>query len=444
VSQAKEDEESGDPDVRTNKAYHRTLYNFINALVDQGYEFDKPVEKRSVQLNQDAISRISFETDDHSSFDSKVMFFTQAADNNYFIDKGSLVLSFNNDGRNLFLEDLSDGEYQLLFLYALIDLFDSETTLFLFDEADSHLHYKNIESLWGVFSDSKGMIITTTHLLDSISKAGPKRLSVIEHGVVASGSSSFQLLQRLESLSEIESVQHKIVSMFKNVVVMDHAHDWEIFKLLVKRKLGGGQESDRAIDESLADFVCVSVASSYHGGNKDKFADKKVGWVSNYAEYLHGVNEDKKRAFVICDRDDYSINHVGNKKSAFHVQGLECNFPKPLRETPVLSWRRREIKHYLLSFTALREKINRINDELAKKCQMCEGDPGDYKASGEYNNQLAQVDSRTVKDILDPHINIPGYGFCVEKTQAYVNTMPVEEISEDIVNMYSYLVKNNE
>ena len=47
-------------------------------------------------------------------FDPEVSFFTQAADNDYFINKSESQLLFCH---NLELDLLSDGEYQLLFLW---------------------------------------------------------------------------------------------------------------------------------------------------------------------------------------------------------------------------------------------------------------------------------------------------------------------------------------
>jgi hypothetical protein len=49
-----------------------------------------------------------------------------------------------------------------------------------------------------------------------------------------------------------------------------------------------------------------------------------------------------------------------------------------------------------------------------------------------------------VKAIIDPYINVEGEGFCIEKTKAYISGMNKEEISEDIVTMYNYLVGENE
>ncbi|EHH0804550.1 ATP-binding protein, partial [Vibrio vulnificus] len=320
VGQAQKEEDQGNSDVMTNKAYHLTLSNFINTLVDESYDFSQPIELKTIQLSQSELSKVSFETDEHTSFDSKIMFFTQAADNDYFVVKKSLNLEFlkvigssGEDSKPLRLEDLSDGEYQLLFLYALIDLFDRENTLFLFDEADSHLHYRNIDRLWEVYNEIKGSLITTSHLLDSIAKAGIDKLRTIECGEVQYANSSFKLLQRLEALSEVEETQYKIVSMYKNVVVMDHAHDWEIFKLLLKRKLSIDEEySDEMIEDSLSDFICLSISSGFvEGQDKNTFGDNKINWLKNYERFLTTLKTLKKlkakteRVFMICDADEY-------------------------------------------------------------------------------------------------------------------------------------------
>jgi hypothetical protein len=189
----------------------------------------------------------------------------------------------------------------------------------------------------------------------------------------------------------------------------------------------------------------VSVPSSYQGGDNDRFSDKKISWVSSYADYLNGFDGKTKKAFIICDRDELPIGHIGNRKCDFVVKGIKHKFPKALIHTPILSWKRREIKHYLLSYTALSDdNVGDINEGLALTCQLSLGDSGDFKAAGKYNDQLAGVESELVKKIVGPHVNADGLGFCIEKAQAYINTIPREEISKDIVSMYSYLVSANE
>ncbi|MGF1732907.1 AAA family ATPase [Photobacterium kasasachensis] len=480
VGQAQKEEEQGNSDVMTNKAYHLTLSNFINTLVDDSYDFSQPLELKTIQLSQSELSSVSFETDEHTSFDSKIMFFTQAADNDYFVVKKSLNLEFlkvngssGEESKSLRLEDLSDGEYQLLFLYALVDLFDRENTLFLFDEADSHLHYKNIDRLWEVYNKIKGSLITTSHLLDSIAKAGIDKLRTIERGEVQYANSSFKLLQRLEALSEVEETQYKIVSMYKNIVVMDHAHDWEIFKLLLKKKLSNDEGySDEIIENSLSDFICLSVSSGFvEGQDKNTFGDNKINWLKNYERFLttlktlNKLKAKTERVFLICDADEYPNNLIGTTENPFLVKGhsfkpteppkppkkstnqrLEgrqktTKDPKPLSKVALLSWRRREIKHYLLSYTALGTACDEINRHYAEDCHLKVGKNGDIGIDDKFNNYLAKHPSSSVKKIVDPYINVDGKGFCIEEAQKYVNRIIPEEISDDIVNMYKYLVK---
>lgn len=441
VQQSLKDEANGEVDVITSKGYHRTLNHFINSLIKDNYDFTEPLSIQPIQLTQEIFSRLSFEKDDSTLFDSKIMFFTQAADNNYFIIKESFELTFENE-KILRLSDLSDGEYQLLFLYSLIDLFDTESTLFLLDEADSHLHYKNIEKLWSVYDGIKGSIITTTHLLDSIAKAGSERIKIIENGKIESSNNPYKLLRRLESLSDIVMMQYKVASMYENVVLMDNSNDWEIFKLLLKRKFFDSEKSIE-IEKKLSKFVCISVPSSYIGGISDKFADKKINWLKSFTDLLNlgKVSRKTKKAFIICDRDELSIKEIGTPKCSFLVNGLQQSFPKPLCDTPVLSWRRREIKHYLLSFSALSKDINHINNaNIPSNSYLLKNSTGDYTNDGKYNNYLGSIESKIVKDILTDYIDVIDFGFCIEKTQAYVDTIPKEEISEDIFNMYKYLV----
>jgi ABC-type cobalamin/Fe3+-siderophores transport system ATPase subunit len=442
VKQSFEDEKKGESDIVTNKAYYRTLNNFIKSLVRDDYDFSEPLESQNIQLNQDKLSMVSFEEEVESSFDSKVMFFTQAADNNYFIVKDSFTLVFKKDNKSLYLSDLSDGEYQLLFLYSLIDLFDSENTIFLLDEADSHLHYKNIDKLWRIYLQVQGLIITTTHLVDSITKSGIERLKVIENGQIKSGKELNHLTNRLRELSEINNVKFQAISLFENIILMDDENDWEQFKLLVKRKLANSVEELAGIEKKLSNFLVIKCNSGFEGKGNEKFADKKLSWLRNFLEYLNGHTFITKNIFLICDRDELPLANVGTQKCTLLIKGDNIiTNPK----SHLLSWRRREIKHYLLSYTALFDEISTIESELdlGTKSKLLPNNSGDYKTCGNYNEKLATIKSDIVKDIVNPYINIEN-GFCVEKAKAYIDRIPKDEISEDIVNMYNYLVGENE
>lgn len=452
VEQAQKEEAQGNSDVMINKAYHLTLSNFINTLVDDSYDFSQPLELKTIQLTQSGLSNVSFETDEHTSFDSKIMFFTQAADNDYFVVKKSLNLEFlkvngssGEESKPLRLEDLSDGEYQLLFLYALVDLFDRENTLFLFDEADSHLHYKNIDHLWTTFNKISGRALTTTHLIDSISKSGIDKLKVIEKGEIKSGEKISYLASRLKELSEINNTQLKAMSIAENIVFMDDEDDWIIFKQLAIRKLAETEEKKAQMMSFLNKFIVIKQESGFEKDTQ-VFGHAKIKRLDNFVGYLEGHLHNTKNVYLICDRDEYLLNNIGTEKCKLLVQNNGTRkFNKNKLTSHLLSWKRREIKHYLVSPTALSNTVDDLNEifDLGRKTGLSKGNPGDYDTNGKYNDKLASIESNLVKDLVDPYVK-DEVGFCSNKTQAFVNRIPKEEISEDIVEMYNYLVKTNE
>lgn len=452
VKQAGKEEASGNSDIITNKAYHQTLENFVHALIDESYDFSDSIALKTVNLTQNILSKVSFEADEKPSFDSKIMFFTQAADNDYFIVKNSVEVEFlrvnelgDEGNKTLRLEDLSDGEYQLLFLYALVDLFDRENTLFLFDEADSHLHYKNIALLWATFNGISGKAITTTHLLDSISKSGIKRLRVIENGQIKLGEKISYLASRLTDLSEINSTQLKVMSIAENIVFIDDEDDWEIFMLLAIKKLAKNQDDAIKMNKFFNKFVVIKQESGYEK-NTQVFGDKKLKRLENFTNYLEGHPHNTKNVYLICDRDEFSLTNIGTGHCDLLVQkdGIK-KFNKSQLTSHLLSWKRREIKHYLICPSSFKEDINELNDtlDLGNRTKLVVGSSGDYSTNGDYNIKLASLESVLIKDVIDPYIKIDT-GFCVIKAEKFINLIPEVEISEDIVNMYKYLVATNE
>ena len=448
VQQSLEDENNGEQNVFTNRAYHRTLYNFINAIVHQedDYNFESPIEQQRVEFKQETLSRISFETDQQESFDSMVMFFTQAADNDYFVVKNSFELSFSASDGRLNLEDLSDGEYQILFLFSLLDLFDSENTLFLFDEADSHLHYRNIDRLWDVFEYISGRVITTTHLLDSIAKSGIGRLRVIERGEVKSEAKLQYIASRLRDLSKISNTKFQALSLFPNVVLIDDENDWEIFKLLALRKLATQEDQEYEIKNKLKNFIAVKCESSYQSRDED-FGFSKLRYLNSFASYLDGHAHNTKNVFLVCDRDELPLASIGTDECSLLLQGENGtrSFNRGQLNSHLLSWRRREIKHYLISATAMDEDIGTLNRifNLGPLSQLSRGNSGDTDTSGMFNSQLACLPSETVKGLVEKYIDVEDIGFCSAKAKAYISKIPRDEISEDIVCLYEYLVGNN-
>jgi hypothetical protein len=188
-------------------------------------------------------------------------------------------------------------------------------------------------------------------------------------------------------------------------------------------------------------FVAIKCPSGFEGETGEEFAYKKSCWLNNFTEYLAGHNHATKNIFLICDRDELPLKNIGTGKCDLLVTGSNFGVKKinESLKSHVLSWKRREVKHYLLSYTALGEKVNIINGRLAEGNQLSKRDAGDYDISGEYNIQLSQITSETVKNVVKDYIDVEDQGFCIEKAQAYINTIHEDEISEDIANMYNYL-----
>lgn len=443
VQDALRKEEAGELGTLRSTAYFRTLDSFITNLISEEYDFSQPLRKRTINIPANRLVDVSFDyprqiqagdedveagninaVASSQLFDPEVSFFTQAADNDYFINKSESQLLFRH---NLELELLSDGEYQLLFLYALVDLFDSSNTLFLLDEADSHLHYKNVEKLWSLLHNLQGQTITTTHLIDSISAKENRieHIKVVENGKINEDNKLKQIISRLSVLSRAKSVEYEVCGKLPYIVLMDDYNDWKIFLKLAQKK---GHDITQ-----LQAVHAIKKTSSYTTTN-ETFAKAKIDW-------LHGLSKIETafhttKIFLICDKDEASLS--------WHENGVQINgqvyrnllnaiqWPRgSMVSTYLLGWKRREIKNYLLSFTAL---------NYYGVAQLINGDaiaPRDYLKANQSsdNDSIRQLNA---KDVIDPLIN-DQEGLNFNKLQSYIDLMPADEISEDITNMYNFI-----
>lgn len=451
VQDALKREERGEADTLRATPYFRSLESFITNLISRDFEFEEPIRKRTLSIKASHLVDVSFDTPPafgfgpnnagfgqasfaRHNFRPEVAFFTQAADNNYFIDKPRCQLVFNN---NIELDQLSDGEYQLLFLYALIDLFDSESTLFLFDEADSHLHYRNVEKLWALLHSIQGHAITTTHLLDSISAKENRieHLKVVEKGRVSEDNKIKQLVNRLSVLSRAKSVEFEVCGKLPNIAILDDENDWAIFVKLAARK---GHDVTR-----VASISPLKKSSSYTCDD-DTLGEVKVNWVKAL-----GSSESQiftRKIFLICDRDEANPNW---KPNGVQLSGRtygklvsSIKWAEGYRvDTFLLAWKRREVKHYLLSFTALShyDQLNTINnDHLAVGFHLKPNESGDNDGIRKLSSEIVKAATHNLINNVagDEH----GKGLCMEKLQAYIDLIPPEEISEDITNMYNFII----
>ncbi|EBH8417921.1 ATP-binding protein [Salmonella enterica subsp. enterica serovar Nijmegen] len=425
IKMALSQEEQGIENTLRYSAYHRTLESFINNIVNADYDFESPLEVQEILLTHSNFFNPSFEAAEDSFFDPIITFFTQAADNDYFIMKKSLLLEFKN---NIELNDISDGEYQVLFLYSLLDLFDSANTLFLLDEVDSHLHFKNIEILWHRLHNINGYAITTTHLLDSITanENSFKNLKIVDKGKIKEDDKIKTIMDRLSILTRIKDVQFEVCCKLENIVLMDDYNDWTIFYALAKKK---------GLDVSKLDNLHAIKQSSGYDNLSQKFAQPKLEWI----ESLLNINSAKKvkRIFMICDKDEAPITY---QKDGVQVNGSEYSKKitmlgnKYKIKIYLLAWQRREIKNYLLSYTALSHHglIGQVNNgDLPANCFLKENNSGDNPAISRLN----------VKPYITKIIDSDGIGLDKLKLYPYIDLIPPNEISNDIENMYNFLVE---
>lgn len=444
VQDALKREESGEVNTLRNTPYFRSLDSFISIFHSREYEFEQPIRKRNIEILANRLIDVSFdyprrpqageegvEAGDvnaqaqNITFDPEVSFFTQAADNDYFIDKQGCKLIFKG---GIELDQLSDGEYQLLFLYALIDLFDAPNTLFLFDEADSHLHYKNVEKLWSLLHSIQGYAITTTHLLDSISAKENRieHLKVVEHGRINEENKIKQLISRLSVLSRAKSVEFEVCGKLPNIALLDDYNDWIIFIKLAARK---GLDISR-----LAQVHAIGKPSSRNDDN-EQIGRAKIDWTQSLSKTEAEL--ETQNIFLLCDRD--------NSNPRWHENGVlllgapkdevsRIRWPGNRRvQTHLLAWHRREIENYLLSYCALAHFgiLDEINsDQLAQGFHLRGGDPGD-------NDGIRMLD---IKHVVNPLIETQGVGKDLAKIDFYINQIMPEEISEDITNMYNFII----
>lgn len=361
-------------------------------------------------------------------------FLAWASLNDNFIFRSDCVLRFKN---NIELNQLSDGEHQLLAIYALMDLFDTDNTLFLLDEVDSHLYYRNIKKLWDVFGSISGKVITTTHSADSIILNEFSNIKLVEKGKIENDIVANKILDRLESLSAGGNYKLTIAGKVKYLALVEDYFDWFIFTELCKKKI---QNFDLNIMQQIHYIKC----SSGFYNNGQVFGDSKLKWVNSFNN--HNVNSETKSVFLLCDRDNLPIQDIQNSGWLINAQNIQRPNRIQLKGTGnnrfayLMSWKRREIENYLLSHTMLSNhgKLAEVNHELAGAHQLQAGNASD-------NDGVRNLDVKTMLQPLylkDGLANVPTdeSGVDYNKLSALIAEIPENEISEDIQNVYNFII----
>jgi hypothetical protein len=383
-----------------------------------------------------------FDVFDGSRVDA-TKFLIEGSYNEYFFSASEVLLYLTD---NIEFSLLSDGEYQFLFVASLLDLFDSTSSLFMFDEVDSHLHHKNVELLWDILSKTKGKVLTTTHLVDSIAENDFESLFLVENGQIKNEQKSQKLLERLKVLSKSKVVELEIASKLNNICLIDYYNDWKIFELLVKQK---------GLDWTPLSSINPIAKSSGYSSAADSFGASKIKWLNelrDMKDYIRACKAEKygktpalhdrkaTNVFLVCDRDELPEANI-HAQSGVKVVGVDypdkfdLGLPCPERiNCHLLTWKRREIKNYLLSHSALQHHgvLDQINNAemLRAPCYLQANNPSD-------NDDIRRLNA---KSVIGPLINTEGIGLDIDKLQAYIDLIPPDEISEDITNMYNFII----
>ncbi len=389
----------------TNKKWEKSWW----ISEKRSYDFEKPKKLTSMVLKSDDVKDIFW-----NNWRKILYYLWLLTNNNYFIDVNDIKLYFS---KWISLNNLSDWEFQLLMVYALIDLFDSDETIYLFDEIDSHLHYKNINKLWKILKNEvKGKIITTTHIPDSIINNDIKSIKLVENWIINWDKTIKWILDRLDTLSDKEIYEMRLLRKVENFVLIDDDVDWIIFKKLVNKKLWV-----EAFNK-LSDITYIKRSSS-----RDTTNEILWKWKFLYVDDFFKVNKWKeiktKNIFLICDRDCTPLNDIKTD--------LQVNIPRDYSnlktkwntKTHLLSWKRLEIENYLLYKELLIQngKFPHYNyNELSNL---------------DWKEDVATLDC---KDITHPLYK--DWWFDEKKLDELIKKIPQEEISEDIEKMYDFIV----
>lgn len=401
---------------------HSRYYDTIDKILNK-YYLNIPLENLSGNNNQLSIDvkDLSFIFGDKFELPINLFRIDQEKASGVFLLESARLLF---DG--LELNELSDGEYQLLAIYALLDLFDSQNTFFLFDEIDSHLHYRNIDILWNILKNQiESTVITTTHNADSfIQNNNLNSIKLVIKGQLSDEYSLNSTIERIKELTSSKEYEFKIASTASNIVPIDNINDWRAFKTLASIKCAN-------YDENIFSKIKVlNVSAGSDDAINQIFGDSKIKWVENFMS-INKKNEllKTKSIFMLCDRDENNIKFcddgvrvTGKNKQVQFGNG---------RTAYLLSWKRRQIENYYMSYTLANRYniLDQLNKTVLESDHLKEGDSMDVKS----------VRNAEVKDIFKVlYSNATGLDYKLR--DEILHSIPASEISEDIENMYNFIV----
>lgn len=269
----------------------------------------------------------------------------------------------NENGKEITLNSLSDGEYQLLTTSALLDLFGNKETIFLLDEIDAHIHPTLVREIWELLASVEGYIVTSSHNMMSLSITEMNRICFLENGIILND--FFKKKGVIDSLFGGFFTTPVVNSLFyscKNIIIMDGLDDWIIFKRLCEK-----QGKDFTEIEESSVFVSKNSSSTKPGGLVELF-QPKIDWVNNFISSVKNLNlaNDKiklKNFILICDRDDVETS---DQDELYYKGGNTRPVNRYVGKIHKIVWNRRCIENYLLSKAAREAYTPDLDQEYIK------------------------------------------------------------------------------
>ncbi len=371
-------------------------------------------------------------------------FFQIASITESYVDMEGNNLEFEMRGQGVDFRHISDGEYQLLSVYAIVDLFGDEFDFILLDEVDSHVHTSAIPCLWSTLSEiKKSVVVTSTHSPISLKYIDSNRILSLKGGSVREGITKLADLQLIfDSKHSSENVLALCFRFAKQIILIDSLKDWEILIELFRRKLGAD------FNKGLQDYSIQELSSTRENFHQDKDSkDKFVAKLSHI--YSHELSpEDHKKIDLrllvsLKDRDGEALKNTYLNQGEFFAitqekQPLALSQRKKI-ELIDIYLHRREIENYLLTESVVRSTppgtiigvdangISKTREEIL----------------AHFKNEefIANLDVKTFinRKICEIDTNGQQLGFSPELMIKYVHTLQPSEISDYLPCLHEYL-----
>lgn len=370
-----------------------------------------------------------------------------AALDNQNIELSRSSLLIKNANGDFSDKSLSDGEYQLLMTYAILDLFEFGQNIIILDESDSHVHQRMLPEMWDAITSSQVPVLTTTHNPTSLKYAVSGFVRGLRDGKIQDGVAVYKdIAEILDNSATTGRVIALGLRNHSSVLVLDSAKDWAIFIALAKRKLG---KKFNPLLDSLVVYECSASQNERYGNENARVRFAKTVCETLASEELSSQERRSvqlKKIILLNDRDELAFgtnrylkgkNYQVIKEDSRNDLFTSANNGEPRISVMHLFWHFREIENYLLTREVLsKAKKKTVIGKLKGRPQSA-GDALKLKKP-DTDEFFAALNC---KDFVTRHIIEGKSGFSAAKLDEFVSKIKPSSISGYIAAMHDYLIR---